>query len=414
MSFQNVGTYNAGVFTPKAAGPAPVGGVPVMDADGIASGGAFLVSELEKRDPLTRKPLTTFTYPSHIVIQTGGGWVDYVSAMSVAYGITGGAVNSPVTAGGANGIPVVQASVDKGVYKAHVFAAALRVMFQDMQRANYIGRSLDNLLQDGVRMAYDKHMDANGYVGIGDYGTTGLVNNPDATETPAVNGAKGTATWATKTPQEILKDVNDAITSVWAANEYDETAVPNHILIPYEQYNYILTTMVTDLATETIYDFLLKNNAAAKNGGSLFIGATRWCKGAGTGDKDRMVVYVNHERFVKMDELVPMSRIMSAPITGPYHKNRVIRLLNTIANDIYQQFSDGYIGVVNNNEQGRMMFKSAIVGYLLDIQANNGIQNFEAEDVTVEPGEAIDAIVVNLAIQPVDSVEKIYVTITVN
>ena len=28
MSFQNVGTYNAGVFTPKAAGPAPVGGVP--------------------------------------------------------------------------------------------------------------------------------------------------------------------------------------------------------------------------------------------------------------------------------------------------------------------------------------------------------------------------------------------------
>ena len=284
-----------------------------LDADGIASGGAFLVSELEKRDPLIRKPLTSFTYPRDIVIQTGGGWVDYVSAMSVAYGITGGAVNSPVTAGGANGIPVVQASVDKGVYKAHVFAAALRVMFQDMQRANYIGRSLDNLLQDGVRMAYDKHMDANGYVGIGDYGTTGLVNNPDATETTAVNGAKGTATWATKTPQEILKDVNDAITSVWAANEYDETAVPNHILIPYEQYNYILTTMVTDLATETIYDFLLKNNASAKNGGSLFIGATRWCKGAGTGDKDRMVVYVNHERFVKMDELVPMSRIMSAP-----------------------------------------------------------------------------------------------------
>ena len=128
MSFQNVGTYNAGVFTPKAAGPAPVGGVPVMDADGIASGGAFLVSELEKRDPLIRKPLTSFTYPRDIVIQTGGGWVDYVSAMSVAYGITGGAVNSPVTAGGANGIPVVQASVDKGVYKAHVFAAALRVM----------------------------------------------------------------------------------------------------------------------------------------------------------------------------------------------------------------------------------------------------------------------------------------------
>lgn len=313
MSFQNVGTYNAGAFTTK--GTMPGGAAPAMTLDeaGVASGGAFLVSELEKRDPLIRKPLTSFTYPRDIVIQSGGGWVDYVSAMSVAYGITGGAGASPVTAGGANGIPVVQASVDKGVYKAHVFAAALRVMFQDMQRSNYIGRSLDNLLQDGVRMAYDKHMDENTYVGIEEYGTTGLVNNPDVTETTAANGAASTATWATKTPQEILKDVNDALTAVWAANEYDETAVPNHILIPYEQYNYILTTMVTDLATETIYDFLMKNNVAAKNGGSLFIGATRWCKGAGTGSKDRMVVYVNHERFVKEDELVPMSRIMSAP-----------------------------------------------------------------------------------------------------
>ena len=313
--FTNVGTTNAGTFTMQAAAPGAMGAVPVMDADGIASGGAFLVSELEKRDPLIRKPLTSFTYPRDIVIQSGGGWVDYVSAMSVAYGIAGGAAGGPVTAGGANGVPIVQANVDKGVYKAHVFAAALRVMFQDMQRANYIGRSLDNLLQDGVRLAYDKHLDANVYAGLEEYGTTGLVNDPSVTETTAAsNGETSPSTkWVDKTPQQILKDVNDALTAVWAANEYDETAIPNHILVPYEQYNYILTTMVTDLATETIYDFLMKNNAAAKNGGSLFIGATRWCKGAGTASADRMVVYVNHERFVKMDELVPMSRIMSAP-----------------------------------------------------------------------------------------------------
>lgn len=159
MSFTNVGNYNAGVIGGKSAISGPMNGVPVMDEAGIASGGAFLTSELEKRDTLIRKPLTSFTYPRDIVIQTGGGWVDYVSALAVAYGITGGAGQSPVTAGGANGIPIVQASVDKGVFKAHTFAAALRVMFQDMQRSNYIGRSLDNLLQDGVRLTYDKHMD---------------------------------------------------------------------------------------------------------------------------------------------------------------------------------------------------------------------------------------------------------------
>lgn len=117
---------------------------------------------------------------------------------------------------------------------------------------------------------------------------------------------------------------------------------------------------------------------------------------------------------VKVEQDINSLVTYTQDISEPYHKNRVMRLLNTIANDIYQQFSDGYIGVVNNNDAGRMQFKSAIVGYLLDIQANNGIQNFEAEDVEVLAGQSIDAIVVNIAIMPVDSVEKIYLTITVN
>lgn len=97
-----------------------------------------------------------------------------------------------------------------------------------------------------------------------------------------------------------------------------------------------------------------------------------------------------------------------------FRKNRVIRLCNTIANDIYAQFSANFIGVVNNNEQGRARFKSAIVGYLLDIQANQGIQNFDPADVEVLPGIDIDAILINIAIQAVDSVEKIYMTIEVS
>ena len=97
-----------------------------------------------------------------------------------------------------------------------------------------------------------------------------------------------------------------------------------------------------------------------------------------------------------------------------YRKNRVIRLCNTIANDIYQQFSQNYTGVVNNNEAGRARFKTAIVGYLLQIQGNEGIQNFDPEDVEVLPGIDIDAIVVNVAFYAVDAVEKVYMTIEVS
>lgn len=310
MRYQNMGTFDAGVI--GGARPGGNAGALTLDEAGIASGGAFLRSELEKRDPLIRKPLTSFTYPRDININTGGGWVEAISAQSVGYGVTGGSGDGLVGSGGANAIPVVSANVENGIYKAHVFQLALRVMFVDMQKANYIGRSLDNLLTDGVRMSYDKHMDRNVYLGLPAYGTTGILNNPDAAETTVASAGASTQ-WKDKTPDQILADVNAAIIANWAAAEYDESAMPNHILLPYEQYTHIMTAKVTELATETILEFLLKNNAAAKNGGSLYIGATRWCKGAGTGGADRMVVYVNHERFLQVEELVPLARVMSQP-----------------------------------------------------------------------------------------------------
>ena len=305
--FQNVGTFDAGVIA-SSGGAVPGGNAMAMDAAGVASGMAFLTSELEKRDSLLRKPLTSVTYPRDIVVKSGGGWVDYVSAQAVGYGITGGSGSSLVQAGGSNGLPIVQANLEKGLYKAHTFAAALRVMWVDMQKDRYTGRSLDQLLQDGMRVTYDKHMDQNVYTGMEEYGSTGLINNPDVTETSVTGG-----TWAAKTKEQILADINIAVTEFWAAAEYDEDAMPNHILLPYEQYTYIMNTMVTELATETILDYVLKNNAAAKNGKSLYIGPTRWCKGAGTGGTDRMVVYVNHERFLQVEELVPLARVMSQP-----------------------------------------------------------------------------------------------------
>ena len=97
-----------------------------------------------------------------------------------------------------------------------------------------------------------------------------------------------------------------------------------------------------------------------------------------------------------------------------YRKNRVIRLCNSIANDIYGQFSKNYLGVINNNEEGRSLFKAAIVGYMTTLQAQQAIQNFVADDVEVLAGDDIDSIVVNLAVQAVDSIEKIYMTVTVS
>lgn len=314
MKFKDMGTFDAGVITSPSAGASVPQKFQTLDAAAIANGGAFLQSELEKKDMLVRTPLTSFTYGRDIPMRVGGGWAEYVSAMNVGYGVAGGSDDGPVHAGGANGIPMVQANFDKGLFKTHIFSVGMRIMFVDMQRGNMTGRSYESILRDGIRMTYDKHMDTNTYVGIKKYGSTGLINNPNVTTTNAASTGTGSSTmFKDKTPDQILNDINDAIITAWAAAEYDRDAIPNHILMPYEQYNYLATTKVTDLAEKTILTFLMENNVAKQNGGDLFIGGTVWCKNTGAGGTDRMVVYINKERFIAMDELAPLNRVMTQP-----------------------------------------------------------------------------------------------------
>ena len=298
--FQNVGTFDLNTMQ---GGSKPF----AMDAAGIASGQAFLTSELEKRDMLVRTPLTSFTYTRDIPIRVGGGWAEYVSAMNVGYGITGGSGDNLIQSASTDGIPLIQANFGKDLWKTHVISAGTRIFWVDMQRGNMTGRNIDTLLRDGLRMSYDKHMDENTYVGYARYGSTGLVNNPDVAVTSA------TGNFTAITPDQILGDINTAILTAWAAAGYDLDAIPNHIIMPYEQFNYIATTRIGQLAEKTILTFLLENNVSKQNGVDLYIGATAWCDGAGAGGADRMVVYCNKERYIAMDELVPLTRAMTTP-----------------------------------------------------------------------------------------------------
>jgi hypothetical protein len=110
-----------------------------------------------------------------------------------------------------------------------------------------------------------------------------------------------------------------------------------------------------------------------------------------------------------IDSLVTFSQ----EIGRVFHKNRTMRLLNQIANDLYAELQANYIGVINNDAAGRSRIKAAVVGYLLGIQANGGIQNFSADDVTIEAGEEADAVVITIVLQATDSAEKIYITLVV-
>lgn len=94
-----------------------------------------------------------------------------------------------------------------------------------------------------------------------------------------------------------------------------------------------------------------------------------------------------------------------------FRKNRVIRTIDGINNDIVTIFESSYVGKVNNNDNGRALLRSSLIEYFNAMQNMQAIQNFTADDVTVSAGTDSDAVVIDCYIQPVDSIEKIYITV---
>lgn len=285
----------------------------VLDAAGISTGMAFLEGELEKRDPKIREPLTSVTWPRDIVAESGGGWVDFTSTMNVDYATSGGNDNSLV-GGATDVISLVQANINKDVYKVFTWAQGMKIPFVDSQKFQTIGRSIDSILDRGVRLNYNKSVDQLVYRGFTSVGFTGLVNDVNIVRSTAPDGAAGSPLWQNKTVDEILWDVNKTLTEAWAASEYDESAIPNHLLLPPDKYAYIVSTRIGTSGNENILDYLLRNNLATNRGGNLYIAPCRWCSGAGTGKTDRMVAYVNDRDKVYFDLPVPLTRAMTQPV----------------------------------------------------------------------------------------------------
>lgn len=105
----------------------------------------------------------------------------------------------------------------------------------------------------------------------------------------------------------------------------------------------------------------------------------------------------------------------TSDITEPYHLNRTMRVAMVSGNDINDQFSTRFKGVENNDDAGRMNIKSALVNYLLTMQDNRGIQNFDGKtDVSVYQGKKVDSVRVDAILWPVGSTNFIYVTWYIN
>ena len=282
----------------------------MMDANSVSGGLAFLVGELEKRDEKLHEPLTSITWPRDMPVKTGGGWVDSVSVFDVSYA-SGEGSNDGLIGGETNDLPMIQADIGKDSYRVFQWGHIVSVPLIDQQKLQKIGRSLDDILNKGLHLVHDKMLDKNVYTGIAKSGSYGLVNDPLISTVSAATKASGSTDWATATPDEILQDVNAVLLATWEASEYDLSGMANHILVPPAQYTLLVERKVGVTGDKSILQFLLENNLGKNQGNDLFIAPSVWCKGAGTGGKDRLVAYCNNEDRVRFDITVPLQRMLT-------------------------------------------------------------------------------------------------------
>lgn len=98
-----------------------------------------------------------------------------------------------------------------------------------------------------------------------------------------------------------------------------------------------------------------------------------------------------------------------------FSKNRVIRCLDEIGNTTSLVFCRNYCGKVDNDDIGRNMYKTELISMMDTLVDMGAIKNFEgASDITILPGNTIESVVVDMNIQPVDSMEKLYMTVNVD
>lgn len=97
-----------------------------------------------------------------------------------------------------------------------------------------------------------------------------------------------------------------------------------------------------------------------------------------------------------------------------FKDNQTIRVIDQIANDIAVTFNTKYLGTVPNDEAGRLSLWSDIVKHHQELQDIRAIENFSDSDVSVEAGNDKKSVAVNDAVQPVNAMGKLYMTVQVS
>jgi hypothetical protein len=293
---------------------------------------SFYVNQLDNLDKRLYQPLTSVTWGRDIMLRPGITMSEEsTSFIQSAFAAPGSLAGNATANGGAGGnipwvspetnaIPGVSIDGTRLVQPLRLAAREISFTSVELERSQLLGQPIDTQKTDALNTLYQMNVDQMVYIGANEIGATGLLNNASVTAGSVATGSGGSTLWNTKTPDEILADVNSLLQTTWAAAAW--AVCPGKLLLPPNQYSYICSQKVSSAGNVSILKFLEENSIALKtNGKALDIQPVKWATGRGAGGLDRMIAYTNAEDRVRYP-LVPIRRetayYMGIRFTAPY------------------------------------------------------------------------------------------------
>lgn len=95
-----------------------------------------------------------------------------------------------------------------------------------------------------------------------------------------------------------------------------------------------------------------------------------------------------------------------------FRKNKIVREMDITENNVRHIYARYFIGKVNNNDNGRDLFKGQIMKVVLDPLVRVGaLEPYNPEEIVIEQGFEKDAVVVGMGLKYVDAMEKLYMMV---
>jgi hypothetical protein len=217
----------------------------------------------------------------------------------------------------ANDMPLADVQRTKMEQGIEMAAIGYRYDLEELGQAMMIpGMSLSTDRAEAARRAAEEFIDDIALRGSTVRNWTGLFNDPNVTGiTVASDGTGASPLWSTKTADQIIRDVNLAITGVYAGSLTVELA--DTLLLPVAELARLATLPRASGSDMSVFDWIVRYNVyTAQTGQPLTIRAVRGLETANAGSTQRGIAYRRDPQVLKLHLPMP-HRFLPVWQTGP-------------------------------------------------------------------------------------------------